>query len=208
MERYLQLCAKDNMYVANCSTPANLFHILRRQIITTFRKPLVLFTPKSLLRHPKVISTKKDLSDGKFEPVILDNHINKNIESLVFCSGKFYYDLVDYREKNKIKDVAIVRLEQLFPLPEKEIMKIISDYNPKEIVWAQEEPRNMGAWTFVREYIEKIMTGLEMKSSRLVYCGRKEAASPATGSAARHRLEQETLVQAALTKNQQDLAAE
>ena len=99
MERYLQLCAKDNMYVANCTTPANLFHILRRQIVTTFRKPLVLFTPKSLLRHPKVISTKKDLSDGKFEPVIVDNHINKNVESLVFCSGKFYYDLVNYREK-------------------------------------------------------------------------------------------------------------
>ena len=102
MERYLQLCAKDNMYVANCTTPANLFHILRRQMITTFRKPLVLFTPKSLLRHPRVISTKKDLFDGKFLTVIDDNISEKNIDSLVFCSGKFYYDLIDYREKIKL----------------------------------------------------------------------------------------------------------
>ena len=177
MERYLQLCAKDNMYVANCTTPANLFHILRRQIVTTFRKPLVLFTPKSLLRHPKVISTKKDLSDGKFEPVIVDNHINKNVESLVFCSGKFYYDLVDYREKNKINDVAIVRIEQLFPLPEKEIMKIISDYNPKEIVWAQEEPRNMGPWSHLLMHLE-IAKNFRVASRRFY-------GSPASGSSKR-----------------------
>ena len=147
MERYLQLCAKDNMYVANCTTPANLFHILRRQVVTSFRKPLVLFTPKSLLRHPKVISTKKELFDGKFMPIIDDNLNFKSVKSLVFCSGKFYYDLIDYREKNEIDDIAIVRIEQLFPLPESEIKKIILKYNADEIVWAQEEPRNMGAWS-------------------------------------------------------------
>ena len=177
MERYLQLCAKDNMYVANCTTPANLFHILRRQIVTTFRKPLVLFTPKSLLRHPKVISTKKDLSDGKFEPVVGDNHFNKNVESLIFCSGKFYYDLIEYREKNNINDVAIVRIEQLFPIPEKEILKIISDYSPKEIVWAQEEPRNMGPWSHIMMHL-----GIAKKfrvASRRFY------GSPASGSSKR-----------------------
>ena len=117
MERFLQLCAKNNMYVANCTIPSNLFHILRRQIITTFRKPLVLFTPKSLLRHPKVISTKKDLITGNFLPVIDDDINIKKVKSLVFCSGKFYYDLLDHREKNNINNVALVRLEQLFPLP-------------------------------------------------------------------------------------------
>ena len=104
-------------------------------------------TPKSLLRHPKVISTKKDLYDGKFLSVIDDHILQKNIKSLVFCSGKFYYDLIDHREKNQINNVAIVRIEQLFPLPKKEIKKIIRKYNPNEIVWAQEEPRNMGSWS-------------------------------------------------------------
>jgi len=165
------------MYVANCTTPANLFHILRRQIVTTFRKPLVLFTPKSLLRHPKVVSNKKDLADGKFEPIIIDNHINKNVKSLVFCSGKFYYDLVDYREKNKIKDVAIIRIEQLFPLPEKEIMKIVSDYNPEEIVWAQEEPRNMGPWSHLLMHLEI--------AKKFRVASRRFYGSPASGSSKR-----------------------
>ena len=116
LERYLQLCAKDNMFVANCTTPANLFHLLRRQIVAKYRKPLVLMTPKSLLRHPKVISSKNDLINGQFNPLIDDENI-ENPEKLVFCSGKFFYDLIDFREKNQIKNVAIVRIEQLFPLP-------------------------------------------------------------------------------------------
>ena len=179
MERYLQLCAKDNMYVANCTTPSNLFHILRRQMVSTFRKPLVLFTPKSLLRHPKVISTKKDLYDGKFLPVIEDDISQKNIKSLVFCSGKFYYDLIDYREKNQISDVAIVRVEQLFPLPEKEIKNIISKYNPSEIVWAQEEPRNMGSWGHLLVHLDIAKTF--RVASRRFY------GSPAAGSPARYQ---------------------
>ena len=154
MERYLQLCAKDNMYAANCTTPSNLFHLLRRQMLTKFRKPLILFTPKSLLRHPKVVSNVDDLTKSKFISVITDSEIDPtNATSLVFCSGKFYFDLVDYREKNNIKNVAIVRIEQLFPLPVKLIISEIKKFsNAKDIVWAQEEPRNMGAWNHIQTY--------------------------------------------------------
>ena len=154
MERYLQLCAKDNMYAANCTTPSNLFHLLRRQMLTTFRKPLILFTPKSLLRHPKVISDIDELSSSKFISVISDPEIDPiKADSLVFCTGKFYFDLIDYREKNNIKNVAIVRIEQLFPLPVKLIISEIKKFsNAKDIVWAQEEPRNMGAWNHIQTY--------------------------------------------------------
>ena len=154
MERYLQLCAKDNMYAANCTTPSNLFHLLRRQMLTKFRKPLILFTPKSLLRHPKVVSNVDDLTKSKFISVITDSEIDPtNATSLVFCSGKFYFDLIDYREKNNIKNVAIIRIEQLFPLPVKLIISEIKKFsNAKDIVWAQEEPRNMGAWNHIQTY--------------------------------------------------------
>ncbi len=177
LERYLQLCAKDNMYVANCTTPANLFHILRRQQLTTFRKPLVLLTPKSLLRHPKVISKTQDLINGKFLPVIDDKDLQKKVRSLVFCSGKFYYDLLYHKRKNKISDVAIVRLEQLFPLPEKEIIKTIDSYSYDELVWAQEEPRNMGAWGHLLMHLEIAKTF--RVASRRFY------GAPASGSKAR-----------------------
>ncbi|MDC3040602.1 2-oxoglutarate dehydrogenase E1 component [Flavobacteriaceae bacterium] len=154
MERYLQLCAKDNMYAANCTTPSNLFHLLRRQMLTKFRKPLILFTPKSLLRHPKVISNIDELTSSKFIPVITDSEIEPDkVDSLVFCSGKFYFDLIDYREKNNIKNAAIVRIEQLFPLPVKLIISEIKKFsNATDIVWAQEEPRNMGAWNHIQTY--------------------------------------------------------
>jgi 2-oxoglutarate dehydrogenase E1 component len=154
IERYLQLCAKDNMYAANCTTPSNLFHLLRRQMLTTFRKPLILFTPKSLLRHPKVISEIDELNTSKFLPIITDQEIDpKKAVSLVFCTGKFYFDLLDFREKNNIKNVAIVRIEQLFPLPVKLIISEIKKFsNAKDIVWAQEEPRNMGAWNHIQTY--------------------------------------------------------
>ena len=154
MERYLQLCAKDNMYAANCTTPSNLFHLLRRQMLTKFRKPLILFTPKSLLRHPKVVSNIDELTNSKFIPVISDPEIKPaKADSLVFCSGKFYFDLINYREKNNIKNVAIVRIEQLFPLPVKLIISEIKKFsNATDIVWAQEEPRNMGAWNHIQTY--------------------------------------------------------
>ena len=177
LERYLQLCAKDNMYVANCTTPANLFHILRRQLVTKFRKPLILLTPKSLLRHPKVISKTSDLINGEFLPVIDDRDKQKNVKSLVFCSGKFYYDLLHYKRQNKISNVAIVRIEQLFPLPNKEIESIIESYSFDEIVWAQEEPRNMGAWGHLLMHLDKA------KEFRVA--SRRFYGAPASGSKAR-----------------------
>lgn len=152
MERYLQLCAKHNIYVADCTTPANFFHLLRRQMITNFRKPLIVFSPKSLLRHPLAISTKEDLADGQFQEVIDDPNITdkKAIKSLVFCTGKFYYDLIAKREELGRNDVAIVRLEQLFPLATEQIKAIIDSYsNADDYIWAQEEPKNMGAYSYM-----------------------------------------------------------
>ena len=152
MERYLQLCAKDNVYVANCSTPANMFHILRRQMKADFRKPLVVFTPKSLLRHPKVLSTVDEFTKGSFKPLIDDGNVLdlKKVTTLVFVTGKFYYDLLDQKERLGRDDVALVRIEQLFPLPINLIKSIISKYSQADdLVWAQEEPRNMGAYTHI-----------------------------------------------------------
>jgi 2-oxoglutarate dehydrogenase E1 component len=151
MERYLQLCAKDNMYVSNCTTPGNLFHLLRRQMKTNFRKPLIVFTPKSLLRHPKAVSSKKELTEGAFQTVIGDNEVTpKNVKTVVLCSGKFYFDLDQEREKRQREDIALIRLEQLFPLPVEEIEMNLAKYpNADDWVWAQEEPRNMGAWSYL-----------------------------------------------------------
>ena len=181
MERYLQLCSKDNMYVANCSTPANMFHILRRQMVTTFRKPLIIFTPKSLLRHPKAVSGIEDFSNGKFMPVIdINNNDASKIDRLVFCSGKFYYDLLEFKEKNNIIDTALVRLEQLFPLPELEIQDVLNKYsNAKDIVWAQEEPRNMGAWSHLLLHLDKA------RDFRVA--SRRFYSSPAAGSSTRSK---------------------
>ncbi|MDA9656918.1 2-oxoglutarate dehydrogenase E1 component [Flavobacteriaceae bacterium] len=181
MERYLQLCSKDNMYVANCSTPANMFHILRRQMVTTFRKPLIIFTPKSLLRHPKAVSGIEDFSEGKFMPVIDKNTVDvSKTDRLVFCSGKFYYDLLEFQETNNIKDTALVRLEQLFPLPEREIQDVLNKYsNAKDIVWAQEEPRNMGAWSHLMLHLDKA------RDFRVA--SRRFYSSPAAGSSTRSK---------------------
>jgi 2-oxoglutarate dehydrogenase E1 component len=151
MERYLQLCARHNMYVADCTTPANFFHLLRRQMKTTFRKPLIVFTPKSLLRDPRCVSTQDELANGSFQETIDDSTVTKNdVKSLVFCTGKFYYDITAERENNGRKDVAVVRIEQLFPLPVKQLKEIIAQYpNADDYVWAQEEPKNMGAYSFM-----------------------------------------------------------
>ena len=181
MERYLQLCAKDNMYVVNCSTPSNMFHVLRRQMVTKFRKPLIIFTPKSLLRHPKAVSSVSDFSSGKFMPIIESNitEINK-IHRIVFCSGKFYYDLNDHIEKNNIQNTVLVRLEQLFPLPIDEIMEVLKKYsNADDIVWAQEEPRNMGTWSHLLLHFE------EARHFRVA--SRRFYSSPSAGSSARSK---------------------
>jgi 2-oxoglutarate dehydrogenase E1 component len=179
MERYLQLCAKDNMFVANCTTPANFFHLLRRQMKGDFRKPLIVFTPKSLLRHPKAVSKVKDLTSGAFQRVIVDDEVEaEQVKTLVFCSGKFYYDLTDARSEKDRMDVAIVRLEQLFPLPQEEIQAQIQHYpNLEEVVWAQEEPRNMGAWGYLLLHLPEAQ---QMRPATRRYYG-----SPAAGSAAR-----------------------
>ncbi|CAM3498261.1 oxoglutarate dehydrogenase (succinyl-transferring), E1 component [Flavobacterium saliperosum S13] len=151
MERFLQLCANHNMYVADCTTPANFFHLLRRQLVTKFRKPLVVFTPKSLLRHPEAVSSVEEFANGQFQEVIDDANVNAaQVKTLVFCTGKFYYDVKAEREANGRNDVALVRIEQLFPLPIEQMKAIIAKYpNVDDYVWAQEEPRNMGAYGFM-----------------------------------------------------------
>lgn len=151
MERYLQLCARQNMYVADCTTPANFFHLLRRQMKTNFRKPLIVFTPKSLLRDPRVVSSIEEFATGSFQETFDDETVNKaEVKSLVFCTGKFYYDITAEREINGRKDVAVVRVEQLFPLPVEQLKAIIAKYpNADDYVWAQEEPKNMGAYGFM-----------------------------------------------------------
>ena len=179
IERYLQLCAKDNMFVANCTTPANMFHLLRRQMKTKFRKPLVVFTPKSLLRHPKAVSAKRDLIHGSFQAVIGDPDISpKEVKTVVLCSGKFYYDLEQERQKRGRKDVALIRIEQLFPLPIKEIEQHIAQF-PKttDWVWAQEEPRNMGAWSYLLLQWEA--------ATKFRPASRRYYGAPAAGSAMR-----------------------
>ncbi|TPV35907.1 2-oxoglutarate dehydrogenase E1 component [Paucihalobacter ruber] len=181
MERYLQLCAKDNMFIADCSTPANMFHLLRRQMKANFRKPLIVFTPKSLLRHPRVVSTVEEFANGSFQMLIDDETANPDkIKSLVFVTGKFYYDLLEVKEVQKRDDVALVRLEQLFPLPEEDIRAIIKKYkNADELVWAQEEPRNMGAYSHLMMHMD------EFKNCR--YAGRRPYGAPAAGSATRSK---------------------
>lgn len=151
MERYLQLCSENNMYVADCTTPANFFHLMRRQMLTTFRKPLMVFTPKSLLRHPEAVSSIEDFATGNFQEVIDDVHVNASeVKTLVFCTGKFYYDIKAEREKLERSDVALVRIEQLFPLAIDQLQSIINKYsNATDYVWAQEEPKNMGAYGYM-----------------------------------------------------------
>lgn len=179
MERFLQLCAEDNMQIANCSTPANFFHILRRQLKWNFRKPLVVFTPKSLLRHPKCVSTVDELAKGKFQEVIDDTTAKaKDIDTLVFCTGKFYYDLLAKKEDINAENIALVRLEQLYPLPFNQIEEIVKKYNKtKKIIWAQEEPENMGAWSHMMRHLSHL--NLEVISLA-------ESGAPATGSAKAH----------------------
>ena len=175
MERYLQLCARHNMYVADCTTPANFFHLLRRQMKTTFRKPLVVFTPKSLLRDPRCVSTVEELASGSFQETIDDATVNKKeVKTVVFCTGKFYYDITAERENNGRKDVAVVRIEQLFPLPVEQLKAIIAQYpNADDYVWAQEEPKNMGAYSYM-------LMNFDLVKWRLASL--KAYAAPAAGS--------------------------
>jgi len=186
IERFLQACAENNMQIINATTPAQQFHALRRQLKREFRKPLICFTPKKLLRYPSCVSKLKDFTDSRFLEV-LDDAINlKSASRLAFCSGKIYYDLIERREKEKCTDIVFIRLEQLYPFPQKQIDLIIKKYSHvKEYLFIQEEPENMGPWRFV----DKNMRALNLK-----YFGRDEAASPATGFAKRHAAENEEIM--------------
>jgi 2-oxoglutarate dehydrogenase E1 component len=188
MERFLVLCAEYNMYVVNITTPANFFHALRRQLKNNFRKPLIAFTPKSLLRHPKCVSKLEDFSTQKFKEVIDDEITNeKDVKRILFCTGKIYYDLDDYRTANKINKVAIVRIEQLYPFPLNQVNKLFDKYsNATEFTWVQEEPENMGAWPFLHRSIKTI---------KLNVIAREASASPATGSPKMHASQQKLIVE-------------
>lgn len=187
IERLLQSCATDNITVANCSTPANMYHILRRQMKRNFRKPLLVFTPKSLLRHPKAVSTIEDLANGTFQEVIDDDTVNKEkVNKIVFCMGKFYYDLLAEREKLNRKDIALVRIEQLFPLHNEKIEKIINKYKKvKHYIWAQEEPKNMGAWGYMLERFDLV---------KLECVSEPYRAAPSAGSSVRFKTRHQAII--------------
>ena len=192
MERFLQLCGNDNMIVADCTTPANFFHLLRRQMKRNFRKPLIVFTPKSLLRHPKAVSSIKDLASGQFNEVIDDDINPKNVKKLVFCTGKFYYDLLAEREESGRDDVALVRIEQLFPLHLEKIQEVIYKYpNVKKYIWAQEEPKNMGAWSHMLQRMDLV---------KLEVCARPYNSVPAPGSGTRDKRRQKRVINAVFDK--------
>jgi len=204
LERYLQLCAERNMTVCNLTTPANYFHALRRQLKRNFRKPLVIMTPKSLLRHKLAVSNLADMAENShFSTVLneLDTLVpDDQVRRVVVCSGKVYYDLLTERREKGVKDVAILRLEQIFPFPEQTLAAALKPYVNADVVWCQEEPANMGAWSFVDRRIERVLAG-GGQATRPSYAGRVEAASPATGLAKVHAAEQMALVRDALGMN-------
>jgi 2-oxoglutarate dehydrogenase E1 component len=202
IERYLQLCAEDNMQVANCTTPANYFHLLRRQMHRDFRKPLVVATPKSLLRHKSAVSTLADLSgESHFMRIVSDprSPADADIKRLVLCSGKVAYDLLEARDNAGDRNTAVVRIEQIYPFPSEPLVARLKRMtNLEQIVWAQEEPRNNGAWFFVEPLIEQCLLDAKARPKRALYAGRASSASPATGLAKRHATEQAALVAEAL----------
>ncbi|MDO6818587.1 2-oxoglutarate dehydrogenase E1 component [Zobellia sp. 1_MG-2023] len=200
MERYLQLCARDNMYIADVSTPAQMFHILRRQMKVNFRKPLIIFTPKSLLRHPKAVSSVDELATGSFQEVIDDASVTvEKVKTLVFCTGKFYYDLLAVKEEQNREDVALVRVEQLFPLPAEKMKEIIAKYDKvDDLVWAQEEPRNMGAWSHMMMHFSD--------SHKFRVASRRFYASPAAGSAVRSKMRHQQVIDYVFDKTKNNMS--
>ncbi len=199
MERFLQQCAGNNMQIVNCTTPANQFHVLRRQLIRDFRKPLICFTPKKLLRYPSCVSSLKEFASGGFQEVIDDASANaKAVKKVVFCSGKIYYDLIEGKQKAEADDVAVVRVEQLYPFPAKQIGAIIEKYRTAtDFVWAQEEPENMGAWAHMMRFFLKYP---ETKGVALKYVGRAESSSPATGFSKSHGEQQQRIIDAIVSR--------
>jgi 2-oxoglutarate dehydrogenase E1 component len=210
LERFLTMCGGDNWIVANCTTPANYFHILRRQLHRSYRKPLMLMTPKSLLRHKMAVSKAEEFTTGSsFHRVLWDDaqHGNSDtklvadskIKRVVMCSGKVYFDLLEERDARGIDDVYILRFEQFYPFPAQSAVKELERFKNAEMVWCQEEPKNQGAWTFIEPNIEWVLTRIKAKNTRPVYVGRAAAASPATGLASQHKAQQAALVNEALT---------
>ncbi len=210
LERFLQMCGQDNWIVANCTTPANYFHILRRQLHRTFRKPLILVTPKSLLRHKLAVSTAEDFTTGSsFHRVLWDDAQKGNsdtklvsddkIKRVVMCSGKVYFDLLEERDARGIDDIYLMRIEQYYPFPAHSLINELERFKGAEMVWCQEEPKNQGAWTFIEPNIEWVLTRIGAKHTRPAYVGRATSASPATGLASQHKAQQEALVNEALS---------
>ncbi|MCI5042664.1 MAG: 2-oxoglutarate dehydrogenase E1 component [Donghicola eburneus] len=211
LERFLQMCGQDNWIVANCSTPANYFHILRRQMHRSYRKPLVLMTPKSLLRHKLAVSKAEDFTTGSsFHRVLWDDAerggnsettlvSDDKIKRVVMCSGKVYYDLLEERDARGIDDVYLMRVEQFYPFPAISLVKELERFPNAEMIWCQEEPKNQGAWTFIEPNIEWVLGRIKAKHSRPRYVGRAPSASPATGLASQHKAQQQALVDEALT---------
>lgn len=205
MERFLQNAAEDNWQVANCTTPASYFHILRRQMVRDFRKPLIIMTPKSLLRHKLAVSPLEEFTgDSTFHRFLWDDDRDKLVKPektkrVVLCSGKVYYDLLEERRKREIDDVMILRMEQIYPFAHNALVEELKPYNKAQIVWCQEEPQNMGSWHFIDRRLEAVLKDAKFKHDRPVYVGRKEAASPATGLASLHAEEQSRLVDEALS---------
>jgi 2-oxoglutarate dehydrogenase E1 component len=209
LERYLQMCAEDNMQVANCSTPSNYFHILRRQLKRDFRKPLILMTPKSLLRHKRAVSKIEDIADGStFHRILWDDAEHDEngvklvrddkIRRVVLCSGKVYYDLYEEREKRGVNDVYLMRVEQLYPFPLKALANEMTRFRNAEVVWCQEEPKNMGSWTFVEPYLDWVLGQAGSASKRARYVGRPASASTAVGLMSKHLAQLQAFLNEAL----------
>jgi 2-oxoglutarate dehydrogenase E1 component len=194
-ERFLQLAAENNIVVTNITTPANFFHLLRRQMTWQFRKPCIVMSPKSLLRHPLVVSDLNEFTEGAFKEIYEDENVKpaNKVKRILLCTGKIYYDLLAYQQENKVKDVAIIRVEQLTPFPTKQVKEAIAKYKSQEsILWVQEEPENMGAWTYILRLFhkDKVLGNIDVLS-------RKASASPATGFYKLHNKEQAALVEKA-----------
>jgi len=188
LERFLQLCADNNLQVVYPTTPAQMFHVLRRQMKRTFRKPLIVMTPKSLLRHKLSVSAITDLAQGRFMNVIdeLDDLQAGQVRRVVFCSGRVYFDLLEARRADEARDVALVRIEQLYPFPAKALVSELSRFPKAEVVWAQEEPRNMGAWFFIDVFLQWILNQIGAKHRTMRYAGRPASASTAVGQMSKH----------------------
>ena len=212
LERFLQLCAEDNLQVVNITSPANFFHALRRQVKRNFRKPLIVMSPKSLLRHKLNISRLNEMGPGtgfcRIIPEIDTLQEDSEIKRVILCSGKVYFDLLEARRQQNIKDVVIIRVEQLYPWPRGSITEQISKYSNASVVWSQEEPSNQGSWHFVSDRLNYILSNLDQKTKRrrnVIYVGRRASASPATGALKIHNKEQAFLIDQALNGKESDI---